>query len=185
MSAFAAGAMAASDAERGWWSSPSNYPIKGIVGTTRGVDFEMGEASSRANQLNAGNVATVIQLNGYRLWGNRGCGSDAEWQFISVRRTADVLNDSLLEAHLWAVDRCVGAEYVEQVVAGVNAALRDLKTQGAILGGRCWADPDLNTAASIQGGRVYFDFDFTPCYPAERITFRSALTGAYLEEIFA
>ncbi len=41
-----------------------------------------------------------------------------------------------------------------------------LVAQGALLGGKCWANPDLNAAASIQNGQVCFYFDFTPPFPA-------------------
>ncbi|NKD86353.1 phage tail sheath family protein, partial [Haematospirillum jordaniae] len=55
---------------------------------------------------------------------------------------------------------------------------------GAVLGGRCWADPDLNTPANITQGKIYFNFDFTPPYPAEHITFRSHLVNDYIKEAF-
>src|SRR5690606_19311865 len=104
---------------------------------------------------------------------NETLASDPKWRFLSVVRTADIINDSLLAAHLWAVDRGITKTYVDDVKEGVNAFLRSLKAQGAILGGECWADPDLNTPDQIAQGHVYFDFDFTPVYPAQRITFRS------------
>jgi hypothetical protein len=91
--------------------------------------------------------------------------------------------DSLQRAHLWAVDRLISKTYLEDVTESVNAYLASLKNQGAILGGKCWADPDLNTPANIQLGKVYFNFDFTPPYPAEHITFRGELTNEYLTEI--
>ena len=65
-----------------------------------------------------------------------------------------------------------------------NAYLRHLTTIGAILGGKCWADPELNTPDQISQGKVYFDFDFTPPFPAEHITFRSQMVNDYLTEIF-
>lgn len=180
-----AGLIAKSDAERGFWWSPSNQPINGIVGTERPVDFTLGDANARANVLNESEVATVIRQDGYRLWGNRTCSSDAKWAFLSVRRTADMINDSLLRAHLWAVDRNITKTYIEDVTESVNGYLASLVAQGAILGGRCFADPSLNTPENIAAGKVFFDFDFTPPYPAEHITFRSHLVNDYIEEIFA
>ncbi|QTI81501.1 phage tail sheath subtilisin-like domain-containing protein (plasmid) [Roseomonas marmotae] len=179
-----AGLIAKSDNERGFWWSPSNQTINGIVGTTRAVDFALGDAACRANLLNAGNVATIIRQDGYRLWGNRTLASDQKWMYLSVRRTADIINDSLLRAHLWAVDRNITKTYVKDVLEGVNAYLRHLVTIGAIIGGQCWADPELNTPDQIAQGKVYFDFDFSAAYPAEHITFRSHLVNDYLEEIF-
>lgn len=179
-----AGLIARSDNERGFWWSPSNQEIYGIVGTGRAVDFVMGDYNSRANLLNAGKVATIIRQNGYRLWGNRTLSSDPKWQYLCVVRTADIINDSLLAAHLWAVDRGITKTYVQDVREGVRAYLRYLVKIGAILGGDCWIDPDLNPASEIANGHVTWDFDFTPTYPAEHITFRSHLVNNYVREIF-
>lgn len=184
-SARVAGLIANTDQDKGFWFSPSNQNINGILGTHRAVDFALGDATSRANLLNAKEVATIIYEDGYRLWGNRTCSSDPKWAFLSVVRTADMINDSLLRAHLWAVDRNITKTYVEEVIEGVNAYLRQLKAQGAILGGRCWADPELNSPMAIADGKVYFDFDFTPPFPAEHITFRSHLVNNYMVEILA
>lgn len=183
-SARVAGLIAKSDNDRGFWWSPSNQNINGIIGTARPVDFTLGDPNARANHLNENEVSTIIRQDGYRLWGNRTCANDPKWAFLSVRRTADILNDSLLRAHLWAVDRNITKTYIEDVTEGVNGYLASLVAMGAILGGRCYADPELNTPANIQQGKVYFDFDFTPPYPAEHITFRSHLVNDYIEEIF-
>lgn len=179
-----AGLIAKVDNDTGFWASPSNNLISGIIGTTRPVDFKLGDANARANLLNENKVATTIRQNGFRLWGNRTLTADTKWVFLSVRRTADIINDSLLRAHLWAVDRGITKTYVEDVEEGVNNYLRDLVAMGAILGGKCWADPDLNSAANIQLGKVFFNFDFTPVYPAEHVTFRSHLVNDYIEEVF-
>lgn len=184
-SARVAGLIAKIDNDRGFWWSPSNQVINGIVGTSRPVDFKLGDANSRANLLNEQEVTTIIQQDGYRLWGNRTTAADPKWAFLSVRRTADIINESLQRAHLWAVDRNITRTYVEDVTEGVNAYLRTLQALGAILGGECWPDPDLNTPANVSQGKVYFNFDFTPPYPAEHITFRSFLTNEYISEVFA
>ena len=99
-------------------------------------------------------------------------------------RRADRINRALLAAHLWAVDRNIGRTFVSEVVESVSAFLRGLQAQGAILGGRCWSDRELNTDESVAAGKLYIDFDFTPAYPAERITFRSRITDDYVETIF-
>lgn len=182
-SPYVAGLIARSDNENGFWWSPSNQEIYGIVGTARPVDFTLGDANCRANFLNENEVTTIIHQEGYRLWGNRSCSSDPKWAFLSVRRTADLINDSLLRAHLWAVDRNITRTYLDDVVESVNAYLAHLKALGAILGGQCYPDPELNTPANIAQGKVYFDFDFTPPYPAERIVFRSHLINDYIKEL--
>lgn len=181
-SARVAGIIARTDNDAGFWHSPSNKGITGIVGTARPVDFKLGDASSRANLLNENDVATIIRQDGFRLWGNRVPTEDAKWQFISVRRTADILHESLQSAHLWAVDRNITKTYLEDVADGVNGYIAQLVELGALLGGRCFPDPDLNTPAAIAEGKVYFNLEFTPPYPAEHITFRSHLVDTYITE---
>ena len=184
-SAYVAGLMARVDNSLGFWWSPSNQLIYGITGLTRPVDFVLGDANSRANYLNENEVTTVIQQDGYRLWGNRTCSTDPKWAFINVVRTADILNDSLQREHLWAVDRCINKTYITDVQAGVNAYIRTLIAQGALLGGTCWPDPELNTPTNMAAGKVYWNFDFTPPAPAEHMTFQSILTDNYYRTLTA
>lgn len=183
-SARVAGLIAKSDNDRGFWWSPSNMVINGIVGISKPIDFALGDANSKANFLNENDIATIIQQDGFRLWGNRTTSADAKWMFLQTRRTADMINDSLLKAHMWAVDRNITKTYIEDVLEGINNYLRYLKSIGAIIGGVAFADPALNTPDQIALGKVSFDFDFTPPYPAEHITFRSRMVDDYLEEIF-
>ncbi len=183
-SARIAGLIAKSDNERGFWWSPSNLVINGIVGISKPIDFTLGDPNCVANFLNENEVATIIQEDGFRLWGNRTTSADPKWAFLSVRRTADIINDSLLKAHLWAVDRNITKTYVEDVCEGVNNYLRYLKSIEAIINGKCWADPAINTPDQIEQGKIVFDFDFTPPYPAEHIIFRSRMVNNYLTEIF-
>ena len=181
-SARVAGMIAKSDAERGFWWSPSNQPMAGIVGTSRAVPFALGDINSTANNLNENNVTTIIREDGFRLWGNRGTGADSKFNFISVRRTADMIQESLLRSHLWAVDRCINKTYLQDVKESVNQYLRSLKARGAIIGGECWVDPEANTLANIAAGNATFSFDFSPAYPSERVTFNSVITNDYLTE---
>ncbi|WCR54463.1 MAG: Putative prophage major tail sheath protein [Wolbachia endosymbiont of Ctenocephalides orientis wCori] len=99
-SPFVAGLIAKVDNEHGFCWSPSNQEINGIVGTSRPVDFTLDDSSCRANLLNENEVATIIYQKGYRLWGNRTCSSNDKWAFLSARRTADLIDDSLLRVHL-------------------------------------------------------------------------------------
>lgn len=182
-SARLAGLCAKIDNEKGFWNSISNNEIRGIIGTARPIDFTFGDKTCRANLLNEKHVTTIILDDGFRVWGGRTCSSDTKWIFEPVVRTADIINDSILRAHKWAVDRGITKTYLEDVTAGVDSYMRNLVSIGAIIGGSAWADPELNSPTNIQLGHVYFDFDFTPVYPAERVTFRSRLVNNYLEEI--
>jgi phage tail sheath protein FI len=182
-SAFVAGVIAKSDAERGFWYSPSNRIIQGIVGTSRAIGFFLSDENSEANILNENDVATIVRENGFRLWGNHSTTADAQYQFISTRRIIDMVNESVMRAHLWAVDRCITRTYLQDVSESVAAYLRTLETRGAILGSRVYVDPDANTATDVGNGQVTIDFEITPTYPAERVRFRSILTNGFIQNI--
>lgn len=183
-SAVAAGLQAKIDNNLGFWWSPSNQTLNGVTGTTRPIDFKLGDSNCRANLLNESNVATIIRNQGFRLWGNRTLSSIPQYQFLCVSRTVDIIDDSVQKGVLWAVDQGITKNFVEAVVEYVNDFLRTLKSKGAILGGSCWADPALNTASVIASGQIYFNFNFTPAYPAEQVTFQSAITNQYVASIF-
>jgi uncharacterized protein len=184
-SALVAGLIARSDDERGFWWSPSNQIIPGVVGTARPVPFGISDPNTSANWLNERNVATIVQSNGYRLWGNRTTGSDPQWAFMSVRRTADMIYDAIEAAYLWSLARPQSANLVGDVVESVAAYLRELKAKGAILGGKCWLDPELNTPATLKAGKLYIDFDIEPPAPLERLTFRASREDGYYSELIA
>lgn len=182
-SAHIAGAIARSDAERGFHWSPSNFEIFNVLGVSRLIEFGLTDPSTTANALNEAGVATIISLNGFRIWGNRTPAADAQWAFLSVRRTADMIYEAMEASFLWAMDRPISGQLVEDVVGSVQAYLRELKARGAVLGGKAWADPDLNTIASLQAGRLYINFDIEPPAPLERITFRAQREAGYYAEL--
>ena len=184
-SARVAGAIARRDGERGFWHSPSNQSIAGIVGTTRPIEFSMSEAASQSNLLNDKKIAVIIRQNGFRLWGNRTLASDPAWAFLPVRRTADMVFEAIEHSFLWAVDRPQSAALISDIVSSVNAYLRSLIARGALLGGRAWFDPDVNGRAELAAGRLTIDFELEPPAPAERITFRAHRNGEYYTELAA
>jgi uncharacterized protein len=180
-----AGLIAWVDNNLGFWWSPSNQELDPVIAMGRPIDFAMGDDECSANLLNASNVATIIRQNGFRLWGNRTLATDPNLVFLCVVRTRDIIDDSLLSSMLWAIDQGITKGFVDAVIESVNAYLRYLTALGAILGGTCWANADLNSPSVLQSGKIYFDFNFTPVYPAEEVTFTSHLTNQYLATIFS
>jgi hypothetical protein len=192
-SSIFAGIQAGVDNDTGFWASMSNKPITGIVGTSRAIDFAMGDATSSANLLNGANVATIINENGYRTWGSRTLSSDATFAFCNVARIADILAITLQTNHLWVVDQNITTGYLAAVSDGVNAYMRSLISQGCLTGAQnvaklvncCVPNTALNTLANIAASKVYFDFYYTPTYIAEQITFRQIINTNGLEDLTA
>ncbi|MFG0398849.1 phage tail sheath subtilisin-like domain-containing protein [Pseudomonas sp. zjy_11] len=182
-SAWAAGMFAYTDSEYGFWSSPSNKEFVGITGTTRAIEYLDGDETCRANLLNNANIATIIRDDGFRLWGNRTLSSDSKWAFVTRVRTMDMVMDAILYGHKWAVDRSITSTYIRDVTEGLQAFMRDLKAQGAIVNFEVYADPVLNTSSQLEQGKVYWNIRFTDVPPAENPNFRIEVTNQWLTEV--
>lgn len=183
-----AGLINRTDYQKGFWFSPSNQLLNNVLGTERPIDFEMGSAASQAQLLNDEGIATVVNINGgYRLWGNetQATGDREPWKFLNVRRIGDVLYDTILQEHLYAVDKPITKTYLENVAAGVNGVIRDLIAKGALIGGFCYPDGTQNTPENIAKGQVFFNVDYTPVYPAQTVSFNVLLTTRYLDDLAA
>lgn len=182
-SAAAAGLFAWTDSEYGFWVSPSNKELVGVVGTKRPVEFLDGDETCRANLLNQANIATIIRDGGFRLWGNRTLSSDPKWAFVTRVRTTDMVMDAILYAHKWAVDRGITKTYVKDVTEGLNAFMRDLRNAGCIINFEVYPDPELNTASQLEQGKVYWNIRFTDVPPAENPNFRVEVTNQWVTEV--
>lgn len=178
-----AGIIAKTDYDKGFWWSPSNKEIAGIVGIARPMDFATDDPACRANTLNSQQISVIIRQEGFRTWGNRTTSSDTKWAFLAERRTADMINDSIQAAMLPFVDRPLSKALIQDVLESINQYLRSLRSQGAIIEGNAWIDDTLNPTGQLANGQVVFSFDFKSSPPAERITIRSAVNNGYLEEL--
>ena len=182
-SAFTAGLFAWTDTEYGFWASPSNKELVGITGTSRPIEFLDGDETCRANLLNNANITTIIRDGGYRLWGNRTLSADPKWAFVTRVRTVDIVMDAILAGHKWAVDRSITKTYIKDVTDGLEAFMRDLKNQGAVINFEVYADTELNTASQLEQGKVYWNIRFTDVPPAENPIFRVEVTNQWLTEV--
>ncbi|GKT21659.1 phage tail sheath subtilisin-like domain-containing protein [Acidovorax sp. SUPP3334] len=183
-----AGAIAAKDNERGYWWSPSNTEIKGVVGVETQLTAMINDPQSEVNQLNEAGIVTVFSSygTGLRTWGNR----SAAWpsvthprNFISVRRTADMLHESLEYSMLQFIDMPINNALIDAIKESVNAFIRTLIARGALIDGQCLYDPTKNPTTEVALGHLTFDIDFMPPTPAERITFESFLNIELLKQL--
>ncbi|MBS7703328.1 phage tail sheath C-terminal domain-containing protein [Chelatococcus asaccharovorans] len=173
------------DNNRGFWWSASNQELLNVLGPSRPIDFRPNDPDCEANYLNEMKVATIVAYQGVRLWGNRSTSTDPIWSFLSVRRTADMIYESIEANMLWAIDRPISKNSLLEIQESVREYLRHLQINGAIVGGNAWVDPSINTPALLQAGHVHVDFDIEPAAPIERLTFRAHRNATYYEELVA
>ncbi|MBB4212767.1 hypothetical protein EV659_1166 [Rhodothalassium salexigens DSM 2132] len=180
-SARVAGLIARVDQQLGWWHSPSNKTLAGVVGTARAIDLAPGDPNARALHLNRAGLAAIVRRDGFRLWGNRTLSGDQPGAFLSVVRSRDAIEETLATGFLDQLDRPLTQGLIDELVESVAAFLRGLEAQGAIRGFAVFANPELNTPQSLSTGRLYLDVSFDAVEPAETITFRTALTNRFTE----
>ncbi|WP_293937648.1 phage tail sheath protein [Iodobacter sp.] len=178
--ARAAGLRAKLDEEVGWHKTLSNVTVEGVTGLTRDVYFDLQTVGTDADFLNEKNCTVLINAQGFRFWGSRTCSSDPLFAFENYTRTAQVLADTIADAHFWANDLPMTTMLVKDMLEGINAKFRELKTAGYIIDGKAWYQEDINTKDTIKSGKLTIDYDYTPVPPLEDLTFRQRITDKYL-----
>lgn len=183
--ARALGLRAKIDNEIGWHKTLSNVPVKGVTGLSKGIHFDLQDPNSQANYLNSNEITTLIEMQGYRFWGSRTCSSDPKFAFESARRTGDIIADTIAEAHLWAIDKPMHKSLITDIVDGINAKFRELKSQDYIIDATAWVDPDKNGVESLEAGKLFIDYDYTPVPPLESLNLIQKITNDYLIQLVA
>lgn len=178
--ARALGLRAKIDQEIGWHKTLSNIGVNGVTGISADVSWDLQDPATDAGLLNKNDITTLIREDGFRFWGSRTCSDDPLFAFENYTRTAQVLADTMAEAHMWAVDKPMTPTLVKDMIDGINAKMRSLTTQGYLLGGECWFDPDANSKEELKDGQLAIDYDYTPVPPAENIKLRQRITDRYL-----
>jgi len=178
--AFALGLRAKIDTETGWHKTLSNVGVNGVTGLSASVYWDLQTTGTDADLLNEAGVTTLIRKEGFKFWGNRCCADDPLFAFENYTRTAQVLADTMAEAHLWAMDRPMTPTLIRDMIDGINAKFREMKSAGYIIDGRCWYDADANTKDTLKAGKLFVDYDYTPVPPLEDLTLRQRITDKYL-----
>ncbi len=182
--ARAMGLRAKIDQQTGWHKTLSNVAINGVTGISKAVPFSiLASDVTAASLLNDADITTLARLNGFRFWGNRTCSDEPLFAFESAVRTGQVLQDTIAEGLVWAIDKPITAGLVKDIVETINAAFRSLQSQGLIVGAEAWFDPAANPANALAAGKIVIDFEFTPCAPAESITINQRITDRFYASI--
>ena len=189
-SQFMAGVISATDLNEGYWVSPSNHEVKGIVGVERTITGGYNNPTSEANLLNEKGITTIQRAygTGMRTWGNRSAAfptSTAPDNFIPVRRVADVLHESIELAMIDFIDQPINNAVIDAITETVNQFMRVLVGRGAIIDGNCSFDRSKNPDVQLAAGQLVFDLTFMPPTPAERITFDSFIDISLLRSLTA
>lgn len=182
-----AGLQAFVDYSDGFWVSPSNHVVQGIVGASRAIEHSINDASVESQQLNKNDIACIVRApsGGFKLWGNRVPFSDTNAKFWAVRRAHDTIIDSIEAASEQFIDKPFSVQNLVEIAETVNSALRRWAAMGATLGGKVWLPTDLNTAETWVSGQLYIGYDAEAPAPMEHITFIFSRNTGYYETLAA
>ena len=178
------------DIEYGYWYSPSNFELTSVLGLERLISAAPNDPNSEANALNEVGICTVLNSfgTGFRAWGNRTAAWPSDTypdNFEAVLAVGDIIDESIEYFTLQFIDRPGTPAWIDAVCESVNAFLRKLRADGALIDGRCWFDAADNSPEEMANGHYVFSRDYMPPTPAERVTHKTQLNINYLKALYA
>lgn len=160
--------------------SISNVPVPGVAGIKQPRTWDLEDPNTEVGYLNANEVTSVIQHQGFRFWGNRTCSTDPRFAFETGVLTAQWLLDTIIEGCFPFVDQPLTPVLVRDIIESINAKLRATVSQGWLLGANCWYNDDLNNAQDLSQGMLWVDYDYTPVPTLENLKLNQRITDRYL-----
>ena len=180
-SQYVAGVIAKTDAESGYWWSPSNKVITGITGIELPLTADFTDSNNDVTALNAAGITTVFRDfgTGFRVWGNRSAlypSDTTPLNFIAVGRTLDIFHESLQRASLPFVDRPINNALIDAIVETGQNFIREQVILGALLeGSRLFYDTAKNPSSQLAAGTIVFSIVMMIPTPAEVIQYETTL----------
>lgn len=176
--AFAVGLRAKIDATTGWHKTLSNVALNGVLGISKDVYFTLQGTDTDADELNSNGITTLIKQDGFRFWGSRTCDAET-YIFESYTRTAQIMADTVAEAHFSYIDKPLTPSLAKDIVDGINKKITAWVTAGRLLGGLCWYDTNTNTSETLRTGKLTIKYKYTPVPPLEHLDLVQEFTDEY------
>jgi phage tail sheath protein FI len=186
LSTIIAGAWSRRDQENGYWWSGSNLELLNVIGMERPIEAMINDPNCEANLLNEAGIITMFNSfgTGIRSWGNRSAAwpavSDMR-NFINVRRTADIIFESMELATQQFMDGPLNNARIDDVLETGNRFIRHQQANGAIAGGKVYLDPEKNSPTDLAAGRLSPTIEFSPYAPLERVSYTGVLSTEWLK----
>jgi hypothetical protein len=177
--ARALGLRARIDEQIGWHKTISNIQVDGVTGIDKDVNFDLMDNTTAAALLNESEITTLVRTTGFRFWGNRTTSDLPEYAFESAVRTSQALQDICATAILPSVDQPLTVGLVKDLLETMNAEVRQLVSEGRIIGAKFEYRPEDNSATALSEGKPKFRFTFTPAAPMENPQVGLIITDFY------
>lgn len=152
--------------------SPSNETIAiGAVCLADGTEILLDQ--TQANTVNGFGVATFLNMNGFRLWGNNtACypgNSDPKDRFFSVRRFFCWTGNTFILTYFQKVDDPMNPRLIEAIVDSENVRGNSFVARDICARYEITYSEDENPVTDLLNGKITFHQYLTPYVPAENI----------------
>lgn len=172
----------------------ANQPVKGVIGPSRQIRFSLTDDGTDGQLYLSNNLGVMVRGEmgvensigggGFIFIGTDNAGDDDLWRFYSVTRGRDYIHLAMLRTLRTYLGRFnMTGQTVQAVINSMNAILRDLKAQGAILGYELRFPRDLNTVESFRQGRLTVQFSAEEAPVLRLLKIRSGRYAAALDTL--
>ena len=169
-----AGLYARFELGRGVWKAPAGLDAK--LHTARGVEIELTNQDMTQLEKASINPVRCIADHGIVAWGARTFLADAndqDWRYVSMRRLALFIQESLYRGLTWAVFKPNGEALWAEIRLAVSSFMNQLFRSGAFQGSHAGeayiveCSQKTMTRRDIDAGRIIVQVGFAPLKPAE------------------
>ncbi len=127
----------------------------------------------QANTINSFGVATFLNVNGFRLWGNNTAAypgnSDPKDRWFSVRRFLTWAGNTFILTYFQKVDSPANRRLIESIVDNENIRGHSFVARGVCARYEITFLEDENPTTDLMNGKITFHQYITPFPPAEHI----------------
>lgn len=127
----------------------------------------------QANVVNGYGVATWLNMNGFRLWGNRTCAypgnTDPKDSFFACRRYMSWRANSFIQTYFQKVDSPLNKRLIEAIVDSENVRGNGYVAMGVAARDEITYNEADNPVTDLMNGKITFHQYMTPYTPAEDI----------------
>lgn len=152
--------------------SPSNKTLS-ISAACLEDGTEVVLDQEQANTVNSFGVATFLNMNGFRLWGNNTAAypgtTDPKDRWFSVRRFLSWAANSFILTYFQKVDSPANKRLIEAIVDSENVRGNGFVARGVCARYEIAFNASENTTADLLNGKLTFHQYITPYTPAEDI----------------
>ena len=175
-SGYVAGMIARLDIEGGTHHSFANHEIEGVVDS----DSELTQYDTEMLNPEGINAVLAFPGRGIRVWGARTLSSDSAYRYVNVRRTFNMIAESIESGTQWVVFEPNDPSLWQEIKRHVSIFLRDLWRKGYLQGDSVEEafyikiDEENNPAEIRDRGELIIEIGVAIVRPAEFIIVRVA-----------